>query len=86
MKAPMVIPCGICCGDRLVLDYAEVTTMRDAETQYVPTRIGRCPTPRCGEVCKLCRREPGDVHGPDCGPLMADKLDRPHIITKEDCR
>lgn len=36
--------------------------------------------------CRSCGRPPGEVHGPDCGPLMFDKLERPHIITKEDCR
>jgi hypothetical protein len=77
--------CPICDAPILTGEYAEVTCLSDAKSRYVPGRA-TCPTPRCGEVCRICRREPGDVHGPDCGPLMFSKLERPHIITKEDCR
>jgi hypothetical protein len=34
---------------------------------------------------RVCRREPGDVHGPHCGDLMATKLERSHIVDRSDC-
>lgn len=77
--------CPICAAPVLTGEYAEVTMLSDPKRRYVPGRY-TCPTPRCGEVCTICRREPGDVHGPDCGPLMFPKLERPHIVTVEDCR
>jgi hypothetical protein len=65
--------------------WVEVTTYSDPEPEYLPGRVW-CSTPKCGQVCKLCRREPGDVHGPDCGPLMFGKVERPHIVDASDCR
>lgn len=79
--------CRICGAER---EGPEQVDVRGLGSVFSTTVDGRyrtpCPTPRCGEVCKVCRREIGDVHGPDCGPLMATKLERPHIITVEDCR
>jgi hypothetical protein len=80
------VPCDVCGMPRRVLDWAEITTLSDAVPRFVPTRCTPCPTPRCGEVCKVCRREVGDVHGPDCGPLMFAKVERPHIVDESDCR
>jgi len=77
--------CSICAAPVLTGEYAEVTMLSDPKPRYVPGRA-MCPTPRCGEVCKVCRREVGDVHGPDCGPLMFGKLERPHIVDASDCR
>lgn len=78
--------CPICGSPILTGEYADATMLGDPRPHYVPTRQWTCPTPRCGEVCVICRREPGDVHGPDCGPLMALKLERPHIVDESDCR
>lgn len=78
-------PCEVCGAAARVLEAAEVTSFGEADRRFVPTRI-ECSTPRCGEVCKVCRREPGDVHGPDCGDLMATKVERPHIVDRSDCR
>lgn len=61
---------------------AEVTRLGSRTPEYIPLR---CPTPKCGEVCKICRRDIGDVHGPDCGPLMFSKIERPHIVDRSDC-
>ena len=85
LATPAAPPCGIC-GELLdVHEWIEMTTLGDVDLQWTPARA-TCPTPRCGEVCRICRRDVGDVHGPHCGPLMFAKLERPHIITREDCR
>lgn len=79
--------CRICGAEREAPEQIDTTALGSAfsTTVYGPYRTP-CPTPKCGEVCRICRRDPGDVHGPDCGPLMFTKLERPHIITEEDCR
>lgn len=52
----------------------------------IPGRV-TCPTPGCGPRCPTCRREPGDIHGPECGEIIAGKLGdlRPCTITEADC-
>jgi hypothetical protein len=77
--------CEVCGADAHVIEAADVSTFGDSKPRQVPTRV-ECSTPRCGEVCKVCRRDPGDVHGPDCGDLMALKVERPHIVDRSDCR
>lgn len=84
--AAETVPCGVCGKPQRVTDWVDVSTYGDAVPRLLPSHLEPCPTPRCGEVCKVCRREPGDVHGPDCGPLMFAKLERPHIVDKSDCR
>jgi hypothetical protein len=76
-------PCPIC-GVLLGLEnLAEVTTMGDSAPRYLPTY---CPTPKCGKVCRTCRRDVGDVHGPHCWEHMKDKLENPHLVDRSDCR
>lgn len=86
LGAAETVTCGVCGRPQRVTDWAEVSTFGDAVPVLIPGRLESCPTPRCGEVCKVCRREPGDVHGPDCGPLMFGKVERPHIVDASDCR
>jgi hypothetical protein len=80
-------PCPVCGADAKVtgplLDVSSFGLLFD--TRVYGRRTIDCPTPRCGEVCKVCRREPGDVHGPHCGDLMATKLERSHIVDRSDC-
>ncbi|WP_433078923.1 hypothetical protein ACQP1P_38715 [Dactylosporangium sp. CA-052675] len=79
--------CSICGAERDEPEQVDVSQLVSTFNTKVYGRYAKpCPTPRCGEVCKICRREPGDVHGPDCGPLMAAKLERPHIVDESDCR
>lgn len=80
----LVHHCSIC-GVKVDCDWLEITAFGDAMPSYAPGKYV-CPTPRCGEVCRTCRREPGDVHGPHCWVHMRDKVERPHIVTLEDCR
>jgi hypothetical protein len=78
-------PCGRCAAPlEFSGDWIEITTFVDPEPAFVPGRHW-CTTPRCGYVCKVCRGEIGDVHGPHCGELMLSKIERPHIIDRSDC-
>lgn len=65
-------------------DWVEITRLGSPEPEFLPGRVW-CSTPRCGQVCKICRGEVGDVHGPDCGPLMFVKVEHPHLIDRSDC-
>jgi hypothetical protein len=72
------------CGAELDVDWCEITTCGEAEPSFVPGRVV-CPTPGCGKVCPICRRQPGDVHSGACGPIMERKLaDKVHV-SREDC-
>ena len=86
LGATETAPCSVCGEPQRVMEWVEVSTFGDRIPQLLPGRVAPCPTPRCGEVCKVCRREVGDVHGPDCGPLMFAKVERPHIVDESDCR
>lgn len=79
-------PCRLC-GAEQHFDgqWLDVSRMGDSAPVVMPRRVW-CSTPKCGRVCVICRRDIGDVHGPDCGPLMFTKLERPHIVDKSDCR
>lgn len=84
LRLPVTLPCDICGADMPVEEWLDVTSFGDRNPQYTPGRTV-CPTPRCGEVCKICRGEIGDVHGPHCGELMFNKIEKPHIIDRSDC-
>lgn len=77
------VPCPLCGVNVDADDCLDITSFNDPEPRYL---IRRCPTPGCGTTCRTCRREPGDVHGPHCWVHMRDKLDRPHIVDRSDCR
>jgi hypothetical protein len=79
----LTVPCPVCGVFLAPEDCVEVTTFADAYPRYLPLR---CPTPKCGQVCKTCRREPGDVHGPHCWEHMKHKVENPHLVDWSDCR
>lgn len=86
-------PC-LRCGTTPEIDWIDITEAGGA-VDVIPGR-SVCMTDNCLDDngsdrvplsrCRSCSRPPGEVHGPDCGPLMASKVERPHIITEEDCR
>lgn len=61
----------------------EVTTFGDPVPQYLVTS---CQTAKCGQICRTCRRDIGDVHGPHCWEHMVNKVERPHIVDRSDCQ
>ena len=73
------------CGAELTQEWCDISTPGDPD---LVTR-GRvtCPTAGCGPRCPVCRGEIGDIHGPNCGDIMAAKPGglRPATITHEDC-
>jgi hypothetical protein len=79
----VVTPCPICGAWLRPDDCVDVTTLGDPETRYIPVR---CPTPKCGKVCRTCRRDVGDVHGPHCWEHMRFKVESPHLVDWSDCR
>lgn len=78
-------PCAWC-GAELDVDWCEITALGDAEPRYVRGQV-TCPTPGCVPRCPTCDGQVGDIHGPDCGDVMATKLGdlRPCTITRADC-
>jgi hypothetical protein len=73
------------CGSPARFDRIDITTWGDSQPVYVKG-MKRCPTRRCGEVCPICRREPGDVHMAECAPIVLAKLERQAFVSREDCR
>lgn len=74
------------CDAELDETWVDVSALGDATFTTVRGR-SQCPTIGCVPRCPVCRREPGDIHGPKCGDIMARKLGdlRPATITREDC-
>lgn len=83
--ADIALRCEVCDEPLTVEDWAEVTALGDRQPRFVPTRVS-CPTPRCGEVCRTCRREPGDIHSGACSWAVLSKVADPCWVSIEDCR
>jgi hypothetical protein len=75
------LPCRTCGADSTV-EWVDVTAMGDDQRAYMSGFIN-CPTPRCGEVCIICRREVGDIHKAECGRMV---IDGGVYVTKGQCR
>lgn len=81
---PPADPCAWC-GAELNETWLDVTALGSSfDTVRGPAE---CPTVGCTPRCPVCHREPGDIHGPDCGEVMAAKLGdlRPCTIARADC-
>jgi hypothetical protein len=73
------------CGADLIIEWADVSTY--AEINRVIPGAVTCPTPGCSPHCPTCRSTVGDIHGPNCGEIIAGKLGDPQpcTITRDDC-
>ena len=82
---PLAAACAWC-DVELDIEWAEITACGDAEPRYVPGKV-KCPTPGCVPRCPSCHGQVGDIHGPNCGEVMAAKLGglQPCTITRGDC-
>jgi hypothetical protein len=82
--ASLVHHCPIC-GVEVDCDWLEISAFGDAQPSFAPGKYV-CPTPRCGQVCKVCRREVGDIHSGACSAIVLAKIDDPCRVSREDCR
>lgn len=80
-----LIPCAWC-GSPLNVDYVDVTALGGGTFETTRGR-SQCSNPRCAPRCPTCKREVGDIHGPECGAIIAGKLGdvAPCTISRADC-
>lgn len=74
------------CGAELDIDWVDVRTLSDPDPVPIPGRV-TCPTSGCVPRCPICRGVVGDIHGPECGPIISAKLGdlSPCTISRADC-
>lgn len=73
------------CGKPSRADWCDTSTYGDPGPVLVKG-LEQCSDPKCGWVCRICRRDIGDVHAAECAPLVLDKLRDGAYVTREDCR
>jgi hypothetical protein len=81
----LVLNCPRCSAVIEDVDWIDISAYGDAEPRYIAGRHGPCPTEGCGTTCPTCRRAEGDIHGAECGPVMARKVEDPTRVSREDC-
>lgn len=82
---PASLPCELCGASRDVRQWLDISRLGDPFPELMPV-LDRCPTEGCGTTCVVCRRPPGEVHGPHCWERMRLKVEDPHIVDESDCK